>query len=608
MTGMPGGLGLLGLAKAEVTFGDWVWVTAPFGVYFGIVIVLTAFGRYQGETMNPLRIWFGRISDALRRSTGYPGWAMAGGLTGLFSLALAAMGAYWDIAWHVDLGRDESLLTPPHSLILLGLGGLLFSALLASVFATFDGARTGPRLGRLRVPWSAIGLYSLGVGGVVAFPLDALWHNAYGIDVTLWSPTHLLLLASGSLGTIAVWLMIAEGRPGARPTPLGKAIQVTTAAATLTGLSTFQAEFDFGVPGFQVVYLPMLIGIAAGFTLVLARLAIGRFGALWAAIGFVVLRLAIVGMLGSLDHSLTRFPLYLPAAVAVEAVAWKLGTSRVMRFAVVSGLAAAVVGVVGETFWAQASGWYSPPGSGALVIKVAVLTPAVAIAAAVLAAGLARAFTGTRVGAAALAGAGLVLVLGLAYPLPRNVGNVEAIVRLRPGPGDGRSFVDVELSPPDAAENANAFGVLSWQGGGRVAASLRPTGELGRYTTSRSLPVGGDWKTVVGLQRGSEVMATAVALPADPKIGAEEVAAVPERRVRFGRNTTVTMRESHPGPAWPSLVSYLGIALVSVGWVALFALTASRVAPGGGARLDAPGSRKATSGERLALSGRGRPS
>ncbi|MGH9024065.1 MAG: hypothetical protein ACRDV9_13370, partial [Acidimicrobiia bacterium] len=520
MTGMPGGLGLLALLKPEVTFGDWVWVTAPFGVYFGIVILLTAFGRYEGETMNPLRIWFGRISNALRRSTGYPGWAMAGGLTGLFALALAAMGAYWDIAWHVDLGRDESLLTPPHMLILLGLGGLMFSALLAVIFASFDEADTGARIGSVRIPWSAMGLYALGVGGVIAFPLDALWHDAYGIDVTLWSPTHLLLLASGSLATIAVWLMIAEARPLARPTPLGKVIQVVTAAATLTGLSTFQAEFDFGVPAFQVVYLPMLIGIAAGFTLVLARLAIGRFGALWAAIGFVVLRLAIVGMLGSLDHSLTRFPLYLPAAVAVEAVAWKLGTTRVLRFAVVSGLAAAVVGIVGESIWAQASGWYSPSGSTTLLIKVALLTPAVAIAGAVIAAGLARAFTGTRVRSGALAGAGLVLLAAMAYPLPRSVGNVEAIVRLRPAETAGQSFVDVELVPADAADNANAFGALSWQGGGRHGAELQPTGEPGRFSTSRALPVGGDWKTVVGLQRGNEVMALAVALPADPEIGA----------------------------------------------------------------------------------------
>ena len=35
-------------------------------------------------------------------------------------------------------------------------------------------------------------------------------------------------------------------------------------AALLIGLSTFQAEFDFGVPQFRLVFQPMLIALAAG--------------------------------------------------------------------------------------------------------------------------------------------------------------------------------------------------------------------------------------------------------------------------------------------------------------------------------------------------------
>ncbi|MDQ3306118.1 MAG: hypothetical protein M3535_09110 [Actinomycetota bacterium] len=37
-----------------------------------------------------------------------------------------------------------------------------------------------------------------GWGGLAAFPLDELWHRAFGIDVTLWSPTHLMLVGAGS--------------------------------------------------------------------------------------------------------------------------------------------------------------------------------------------------------------------------------------------------------------------------------------------------------------------------------------------------------------------------------------------------------------------------
>ena len=44
----------------------------------------------------------------------------------------------------------------------------------------------------------------------------------------------------------------------------------------LIGLSTFQAEFDFGVPQFQLVLEPIMLAFAAGVALVAARIWIGR--------------------------------------------------------------------------------------------------------------------------------------------------------------------------------------------------------------------------------------------------------------------------------------------------------------------------------------------
>ena len=44
----------------------------------------------------------------------------------------------------------------------------------------------------------------------------------------------------------------------------------------LIGLSTFQAEFDFGVPQFDFLFQPMLIALAASIGLVSARLWGGR--------------------------------------------------------------------------------------------------------------------------------------------------------------------------------------------------------------------------------------------------------------------------------------------------------------------------------------------
>ncbi len=80
-------------------------------------------------------------------------------------------------------------------MILVGLAGLIWAATVAVMFATVDRAPTRLRLGFLHIPPSALLLAAMGIAAVAAFPLDDLWHEAYGIDTTLWSPTHLQLLA-----------------------------------------------------------------------------------------------------------------------------------------------------------------------------------------------------------------------------------------------------------------------------------------------------------------------------------------------------------------------------------------------------------------------------
>jgi hypothetical protein len=192
---------------------------------------------------------------------------------------------------------------------------------------------------------------------------------------------------------------------------------------------------------------------------------------------------------------------------------------------------------------------------------------------------------GVPVGALALAG---VVLLGvLAYPLPRRVGDVRGVVALE-RQGD-RAFVEVTLVPPDAAEEAIAFEVTSWQGGGTEHATLEEI-EPGRYRTEQAVPVTGSWKSLVSLLRGDQVMAAPVYLPADPEIGAPEEPALDRRDITFVRNTKLLLREQHPGPAWPSLLAYSGLAVLIALWVGLIAFTATRVRPATGDRPGPPSS------------------
>jgi hypothetical protein len=83
---------------------------------------------------------------------------------------------------------------------------------------------------------------------LVAFPLDDLWHRTYGIDVTFWSPTHLMMVGGAVFGPFALAIFAAEARglsPGAR-IPLWRRLFLFGAIAL--GISVFELEFDFGVP------------------------------------------------------------------------------------------------------------------------------------------------------------------------------------------------------------------------------------------------------------------------------------------------------------------------------------------------------------------------
>src|SRR5256885_8314768 len=153
-----------------------------------------------------------RIDRAFARRTSLPSWSVVMQLGGGAALVIALVGFVWDVGWHADLGRDKALFTLPHLMILSGLMGIGASGAAAIALATAARARAGWRLWRLHVPYSAAALTAFGAGAVAGFPIDDLWHRTYGIDVTMWSPTHLLMIGGASLSPIALALAAGEAR------------------------------------------------------------------------------------------------------------------------------------------------------------------------------------------------------------------------------------------------------------------------------------------------------------------------------------------------------------------------------------------------------------
>src|SRR5438132_12141507 len=45
---------------------------------------------------------------------------------------------------------------------------------------------------------------------ILAAPIDDLWHRLFGIDVTVWSPPHLLGLAGAHLNLLGAMLVAVE--------------------------------------------------------------------------------------------------------------------------------------------------------------------------------------------------------------------------------------------------------------------------------------------------------------------------------------------------------------------------------------------------------------
>jgi hypothetical protein len=593
MEGLAQGLldGFLGPTPPQLARGadeqwfHWLWLFVPIGVYLMICFGLFAFGR--SDKKGSWKFFFQQIDNSLERATGFPGWAMAGSLSGLMALLIAVIGMYWDIAWHIDYGRDTQLFTVSHTMILTGFGMLFWAAAVSVLFASLDEAETGLRMGRnkqVRIPLSAVLMGVFAAGGMAAFPFDALWHKAYGIDVTLWSPSHIMLVAGGSFATFACWFQMAEARPYAKPNMLGRGIYALAGGACLAGLSTLQAEFDFSSSQFQVLFLPVMIALAAGMGLVMARIALGPWGTMKAIIAYVVVRgfVSFVVVGGALGHTVPLFPVYVISGLMVEAAAYWLGTDNRFKFALGAGALVGTIGMFGDFFTVGAFHGWSQAMPTELFVKAALLGPVAGVAAALLGAALSQsAFEFNkvthRIPVPVVALAGVAVVGVLLYPLPRKVGDVHADVKVEQINNGTEAYVNVKLTPVDAAENARAFGVGSWQGGGIVQQGFEPVaGTAGEYRSTGPVPITAPWKTMISLQRNDEMMAVPVFMPADPGIKFELIPAI-DRSMDFAINTKYLLPETRPGDPGVKTLAYAAIFGAIAIWTAMTIHTASRI-------------------------------
>lgn len=556
--------------------------------------------------------------DLVEEKTGRPAWSIVPVQITLVSLAIAVWGYYWDVSWHIDRGRDEgAFANPAHWFIIIGLDGIAFAAILAMVLGD-DRSPSAVRLTkRWKVPVGGIMLSACSLIALAGFPLDDIWHRLFGQDVTAWGPTHIQLIGGASLATLGCWALLVEGAramPGAPPSRFAavreRMADVMLGGAFLVGLSTLQVEFDFGVPQFRALYHPTLIALAGGLGLVAARIRLGRGGALMAVGGFLLIRGLLSAGVELSGRSTFHFPLYIGAALAVEAVfAARRRPGTQVTTGALAGLGVGTVGLAVEALWTQV--WMPIPWSTALLPDAVVLGAVAGAAGGALGGLVGRALAPeaverepVRAWVAPAAWLGAVGVIAFCLPIGAPQGWTAEVEVGERRTVDGVEVADLVVTPSsgaaaDAASDGVLFEVLSWQGaaeggpGGSSFVDLEPVGD-GSYRTTAPVPVSGTAKTMIRLQTRGDMVSAPVYMPADEALGLE---AQPSEtgEVAFVADKRNLQREARMDRVGLERAGYAAVAVLAGVWMVALAWGLARLDPAAGSR-PSPGLRRAGSG------------
>lgn len=297
----------------------------------------------------------------------------------LFAVVLAStcivIGLIWDISWHRTVGRD-TFWTLAHVLeqVAAVIAGLSCGWLvLHTTFAGTTEARDrsvrfwryfqGP-LGAWVCIWGTLMM-------ITSAPFDDWWHNAYGLDVEIISPPH-MVLASGMIAIqIGAILMTvaAQNRSSEEDQGMYRAMYAYAAGILITMIATVIQE-DASVGNqmhgskFYIItgwVIPLfLIGLARGSRL--------RWPATTIAAIYSVITLAMMWILQMFEATPMLAPIYNPVthmvppafplliiipAIAVDVLMRKFAQQNDWKLAALLGVTWVAVMVAVHWFWAE---------------------------------------------------------------------------------------------------------------------------------------------------------------------------------------------------------------------------------------------------------------
>jgi hypothetical protein len=278
----------------------------------------------------------------------------------LFASTSVIVGVLWDISWHRTIGRD-TFWTPAHLAIYLGgvVAGLTCGYVaLRTTFGGISAERDASvRFWGFRAPFGAWVCIWGAFAMLTSAPFDDWWHNAYGLDVKIVSPPHMLLAAgiAAIQGGAMLMALAWQNRAVGDRRHLGR-LYLYGAGLLLLLVMTLCTEYQQRWDMHQSLFFEVTAGAVVLFLVGPARPSVSRWPATIIALVYSAVTMAMIiilplfaaqPLLGPIYVNVDRFvPPDFPVLIIVPALCIDL----VMRAARARGmndwLAAAVISVV----------------------------------------------------------------------------------------------------------------------------------------------------------------------------------------------------------------------------------------------------------------------
>jgi hypothetical protein len=240
----------------------------------------------------------------------------------LASKLIAGWGVQWDIQWHVLIGRD-SFWIPPHVMtyagvalaVLVSFGMLAWETVSGRPVHTPDAPPILRVLGLTGTRGFHLAAWGIALT-VLAAPIDDLWHRLFGLDVTLWSPPHLLGIVGAVINSFACLLIARESYP--------ERSRARLAALVLTGAVLYGGLHLTVDPSTRVAYLHggvlfYTLAILSALILPLAHVPTARLSnSRWAPIMLLLVFIGL-GLIGQ-QIAQTGFEVMQPVSVIEEEI------------------------------------------------------------------------------------------------------------------------------------------------------------------------------------------------------------------------------------------------------------------------------------------------